>query len=133
LIKGQNMMGSKSNTRAGAIRRAIRVGIVTVSASAMMFLAVAGSASTASAADTGESLFSTNCVVCHGQDGHGSATGKALNAADLHSAAVQKLTDAQITAQIENGKGNMPPFKSTLNAAQVKLLVAYVRTFGKKK
>jgi cytochrome c6 len=133
LIKGQSMMGSKSNTRAKAFRRAIRVGIVTVSASAMMFLAVAGSATTAGAADTGASLFGTNCVVCHGQDGHGSATGKALNAPDLHSDAVQKLTNAQITDQINNGKGNMPPFKSTLNAAQVKLLVAYVRTFGKKK
>jgi len=99
----------------------------------MMLLAVAGSASTARAADTGESLFNTNCVVCHGQDGRGSATGKALNAPDLHSDAVQKLTNAQITDQINNGKGNMPPFKSQLSAAQVKLLVAYVRTFGKKK
>lgn len=132
MIKGQNMTGSISNTRAKAFRRAIRVGIVTVSASAMMFLAVAGSASTASAADTGESLFNTNCAVCHGQDGHGTATGKALNAPDLHSSAVQKLTNAQITEQINDGKGNMPPFKSTLNAAQVKLLVAYVRTFGRK-
>jgi len=133
LIKGQNMTGSKSTARASAFRRAIRVGIVTLSASAMMFLAVAGSASIAGAADTGKSLFDSNCAVCHGQDGHGSATGKALNAPDLSSSAVQKLTNAQITTQIENGKGNMPPFKSTLNAAQVKLLVAYVRTFGKKK
>ena len=132
MIKGQNMTGSNSNSRGSAFGRAIRVGIVTVSASAMMFLAVAGSASAAGAADTGKSLFDSNCTVCHGEDGRGSATGKALNAPDLHSSAVQKLTNAQIAAQIENGKGNMPPFKSTLNSAQVKLLVAYVRTFGKK-
>lgn len=131
---GQSIRIEKSNTSARAIfRRAVRTGIVTISASAMLFLAVAGSARTASAADTGESLFSTNCAVCHGQDGHGTATGKALNAPDLSSAAVQKLTNAEITSQIENGKGNMPPFKSTLNASQVKLLVTYVRTFGKKK
>ncbi len=127
-------MVSKSN--AGAItfiRRAVRVGIITLSASAMMFLAVAGSASTANAADTGQSLFKANCAVCHGEDGKGSATGKALNVADLTSEAVQKLTKAQIVKQIEDGKGNMPPFKSSLNHDQVEMLVAYVRTFGKKK
>ncbi len=131
---GQSTMGSKSTVGAkGFSRRLLRSGVVAVSASAMLFLAVAGSAPSAKAADTGESLFSANCAVCHGADGHGTATGKALNAPDLSSAAVQKLTNAQITAQIENGKGNMPPFKSTLNASQIKLLVAYVRTFGKKK
>jgi cytochrome c6 len=130
----KSILGSKSTAGAkGYSRRVLRTGIIAVSASAMLFLAVAGSAPSAKAADTGESLFSANCAVCHGADGHGTATGKALNAPDLSSDAVQKLTNAQITAQIENGKGNMPPFKSTLNASQIKLLVAYVRTFGKKK
>jgi cytochrome c6 len=130
---GQNILGGKSTAGAkGFSRRVLRSGIVAISASAMLFLAVAGSAPSANAADTGESLFSSNCAVCHGTDGHGTATGKALNAPDLSSDAVQKLTNAQITAQIENGKGNMPPFKSTLSASQIKLLVAYVRTFKKK-
>ena len=130
---GQNILGSNSTTRARTFpRRVLRSGIAAVSATALLFLAVAASAPSAKAADTGESLFSANCAVCHGADGHGTATGKALNAPDLSSAAVQKLTNAQITAQIENGKGNMPPFKSTLSASQIKLLVAYVRTFGKK-
>ena len=130
----KSILGSKSTAGAkGFSRRMLRSGVVAVSAGAMLFLAVAGSAPSAMAADTGESLFSANCAVCHGPDGHGTATGKALNAPDLSSDAVQKLTNAQITAQIENGKGNMPPFKSTLNASQIKLLVAYVRTFGKKK
>lgn len=130
---GQNLTANTSSAGAKSfLRRAVRLGLVTVSASAMVFLAVAGSASTAKAADTGASLFKANCVVCHGEDGHGSATGKALNAPDLHSPAVQKLTNAQIAAQIENGKGNMPPFKSSLNHEQVEKLVAFVRTFGKK-
>ena len=131
---GQIIGNGKSNRGTKSLfPRMIRRGIVVISASAMLFLAVAGSATTAGAADTGESLFKTNCTVCHGDDGKGTATGKALNAKDLTSAEVQKLTDAQITTQIENGKNNMPPFKSTLNASQIKLLVAYVRTFGKKK
>lgn len=130
---GQIKMSGNSSAGATAFRRIRRMGIVIISASAMMLFAIAGSASIASAADTGESLFKANCAVCHGDDGHGTATGKALNAKDLTSPEVQKLTDAQIQAQIENGKNNMPPFKSTLNASQIKLLVAYVRTFGKKK
>jgi mono/diheme cytochrome c family protein len=130
---GENILGGKSSAGARGFRRIFRSGIVTIAAGAMLFLTVAGSASTASAADTGESLFKANCAVCHGEDGHPTATGKALNAKDLTSAEAQKLTDAQITTQIENGKNNMPPFKSTLNASQVKLLVAYVRTLGKKK
>lgn len=130
----QSILGSKSSAGAkGFSRRMLRSGIVAISASAMLFLGIAGSASSAKAADTGESLFGANCAVCHGADGHGTATGKALNAPDLSSDTVQKLTNPQITTQIENGKGNMPPFKSTLNASQIKLLVAYVRTFGKKK
>jgi cbb3-type cytochrome c oxidase subunit III len=130
---GQTIATSKSNAVAGAtFRRVIRMGIVTVSASAMMFLAVAGSASTAKAADTGESLFKANCVVCHGDDGRGSAVGKSLGVPDLH-VKVTTMTDAQIATQIENGKGNMPPFKSSLDHEKVEKIVAYVRTFGKKK
>jgi len=88
--------------------------------------------SPAKAADDGASLFKINCVVCHGADGTGTPTGKALKAPDLHSDAVQKMTDQQITDQINNGKNNMPSFKSQLKADQVTALVAYVRTFKKK-
>jgi cytochrome c6 len=93
---------------------------------------VALAASSPAKADDGATLFKSNCVVCHGADGTGTPTGKSLKAPDLHSEAVQKLTDKQISDQIENGKNNMPPFKGTLSADQIKLLVAYVRTFKKK-
>jgi len=93
---------------------------------------VALAAGSPAKADDGETLFKSNCVVCHGADGTGTPTGKALKAPDLHSDPVQKMTDKQISDQIENGKNNMPPFKNTLNADQVKALVAYVRTFKKK-
>ncbi|MGC2416403.1 MAG: cytochrome c [Candidatus Acidiferrales bacterium] len=93
---------------------------------------VALAASSPAKAEDGASLFKANCVVCHGADGSGTPTGKSLKAPDLRSDAVQKLTDAEIQAQIENGKNNMPPFKGTLNAAQIKALVAYVHTFKEK-
>jgi cytochrome c6 len=84
--------------------------------------------------DVAEKAFKSNCVVCHGADGTGTATGKALKAPDLHSDAAQKLTDAEIAKQISDGKNNMPPFKNTLSKEQISALVSYIRTaFGKKK
>lgn len=119
-----------SSTRKASFFRT-RSAVVTFGAMVALAL-VALAASSPAKADDGATLFKSNCVVCHGADGTGTPTGKALKAPDLHSDAVQKLTDKQIVDQINNGKNNMPPFKNTLNADQVKLLVAYVRTFKKK-
>ena len=35
-------------------------------------------------------------------------------------------------AQIEPGKGTMPPFESTLNQTQINQVIAYIRELGKK-
>jgi cytochrome c6 len=105
--------------------------VVTFSVAIALAL-VALAAGAPAKADDGETAYKSNCIVCHGADGTGTPTGKSLKAPDLHSDAVQKMTDQQIQEQIENGKNNMPPFKSTLSADQIKSLVAYVRTFKKK-
>jgi len=82
----------------------------------------------------GAKTFKANCVLCHADDGHGSATGKALKVADLTSDAVQKLSTEEMIKIVTNGKGNMPSWKATLNPDQVASVVAYVRhQFGKKK
>ena len=81
----------------------------------------------------GQKLFDAKCARCHAKDGGGkTAIGSALGAADLRSAVVQKLTNAQIYSQIESGKGNMPPFGSGLNKEQINELITYVRSLGKK-
>jgi cytochrome c6 len=112
--------------------RHMRHGILFAAVIALGLVMLATKASAGDVAD-GEKAFQTNCVVCHGADGTGTPTGKALKAPDLHSDQVQKMTDAQIADQIANGKNNMPPFKSTLSKDQIQSLVLYVRTFGKKK
>ncbi len=117
-------------TRKASFLRARSVFVTFGVAIALALVALAASAP--AKADDGATLFKSNCVVCHGADGTGTPTGKSLKAPDLHSEVVQKLTDKQISDQIENGKNNMPPFKGTLSADQIKLLVAYVRTFKKK-
>jgi mono/diheme cytochrome c family protein len=81
----------------------------------------------------GQKMFVEKCARCHAEDGSGdTAVGKALGAADLRSAAAQKLTDAEIYAQIDKGKGNMPPFGSDLNKTQINDLIAFVRSLAKK-
>jgi cytochrome c6 len=118
------------STRKGSFFRARSVVVAFGVTIALTLVALA--AGSPAKADDGEALFKSNCVVCHGADGTGTPTGKSLKAPDLHSDAVQKMTDKQIADQIANGKNNMPPFKGTLNADQIKTLVTYVRTFKKK-
>lgn len=82
--------------------------------------------------DEGKKIFSTKCVTCHGQDGSGNTSvGKSLKAADLRSPDVQKKADADFYAQVENGKGKMPPFGKALNKTQINDVVAYVRQLAK--
>ena len=116
-------------------KRAVRVDGFAILAGAAIALAFSALAPSARAADDAAAqTYKSNCVVCHGADGTGTATGKSLKAPDLHSDAVQKMTVAQMITQIADGKNNMPPFKSTLTDDQIKDVVTYVRTtFGKKK
>jgi mono/diheme cytochrome c family protein len=87
----------------------------------------------AAAQSDAQKLFDTNCAKCHGADGTGNTTvGKAVGAKDLGAPEAKKLTDADIHMQIEQGKGNMPPFGGTLNKAQIDSLIPIVRGFGKK-
>jgi cytochrome c6 len=128
-----NSIAEISSGRATRVRSfAIILGAVI--ALAVLGLALRAGASPAPDAAAGEQTYKSNCVVCHAADGTGSPTGKALKAPDLHSDVVQKMTVAQMEAQVSDGKNNMPPFKNTLSKEQIEGVVAYVRaTFGKKK
>jgi len=83
--------------------------------------------------DDSQKLYDQNCAKCHGPDGSGNTTiGKAVGAKDLRSGEAKKLKDAEIFTQIDQGKGNMPPFGGTLNKAQINSLIPIIREFGKK-
>jgi cytochrome c6 len=77
--------------------------------------------------------FRTKCAMCHGQDGGGSEVGKSMNVPDLRSPVVQKLPDAELAKVISDGKGGMPPFKSSLSEDQIHALVKQIRSLGRKK
>ena len=99
-----------------------------------LFLATAMQVSAADA----KANWDANCVQCHGKDGKAETKmGKALNAKDLTDAKVQAgFTDAKAADSIkngvrENGKTTMKAFGDKLNDADIKALVAYVRTLKK--
>jgi cytochrome c6 len=87
--------------------------------------------STNAKADTAaaEATYKAKCAACHGADGKGK---EALKTQDFASAAVQGMSDADLTAAITDGKGKMPAYGKSLKPDQVKDLVAYIRSFAKK-
>ena len=87
------------------------------------------------AQDDAATTFKSKCAVCHGTDGSGNTKmGASLKIPDLRSEDAQKLTDAELTDIITNGKnGKMPVWGTMLKPEEIKALVAHVRTFASKK
>ena len=78
----------------------------------------------------GAALWAQNCASCHGKDGSGATTmGKKLGVKDYSKD--QGFSDAEATNVIKNGKGKMKAYKDKLSDADVKALVAYVRSLKK--
>jgi cytochrome c6 len=47
---------------------------------------------------------------------------------DLRSPEVQKQTDAELTKVTADGKGRMPAYKGKLTDAEIRAIVAHIRT-----
>ena len=82
--------------------------------------------------------WANNCAQCHGASGKGDTKmGKMLSAMDLTDPKKQSsFTDAQATTAIrdgikQNGKTTMKAFGGKLSDAEIKALVAYVRSLKK--
>jgi alcohol dehydrogenase (cytochrome c) len=66
----------------------------------------------------GKRIFTTNCAVCHGDDGKGGHTGGApLDKVADFNAAIQAVTA---------GRNNMPSFRSSFTPEQIRDVTAYV-------
>ena len=90
---------------------------------------VISSASIGFAADAA-AIWSQQCASCHGKDGSGNTMmGKKLGVKDYTKD--QGFSDAEAANVIKNGKGKMKGFKAKLSDADVKALVAYVRSLKK--
>jgi mono/diheme cytochrome c family protein len=97
------------------------------------FVASIAQASPAPDRAADSATYRTKCATCHGPDGSGSAVGKTMNVPDLRSPEVQKVPNAQLAQIISDGKGGMPPFKSSLSEDQIHSLVSYIRSLRQKK
>jgi cytochrome c6 len=81
-----------------------------------------------------EGTFKVKCAGCHGADGGANTpAAKALGVHDFQSPDVQKQTDAELADIIAKGKNKMPKYGEKLKDSEIKDLVGYVRTLGKKK
>lgn len=74
-----------------------------------------------------EATFKAKCAGCHGADGKGK---EMMKTKDLASADIQKMSDADLSGVISNGKGKMPAYK-TMTPEQVKDMVAFIRSLKK--
>lgn len=88
-----------------------------------------------SPAERGRATFVRICSGCHGMDGRG-APRVAWNAPapprDLTDPAFHaERSDEQLLFVLRNGKGAMPPFAAILEDAQLRDVIAYVRSLPK--
>ena len=104
-----------------------RVGLAALLAFGMILLC-----NSAVQAQDAAATYKAKCAACHGPDGKGSAMGQKMGVRDFSSADVQKETDAQLTEIVTKGKGKMPGYDGKLKDSEIKDLVAYVRSLGKK-
>jgi cytochrome c6 len=89
---------------------------------------------TPAAAQDAAATFKAKCAMCHGADGKAETpAGKKMGAHDFASPEVQKMSDAELIQVMEKGKNKMPGYAGKLKEAEIKELVAYVRTLGKGK
>ncbi len=89
------------------------------------------SAATAEDAAAGK-LFAAKCAMCHGSDGLGkTGIGKKLQIPQLPAPEIQSLSDADLGAVINKGKGKMPSFEGKLSQEEVSQVLLYIRGLAK--
>lgn len=99
---------------------------------AIISIVIASTASTAFA-QSGADTFKSKCQMCHGADGQGDTpAGKSMKVLPFNRPDVVKMSDDDLIAITTNGKAKMPAYKGKLTDAQIKDVVAYIRTLQKK-
>jgi mono/diheme cytochrome c family protein len=83
--------------------------------------------------DSGEKIYKAKCAGCHGPDGSGNTpAGKATKARDICGEEAKKVTDAEWTETVVRGKNKMPAYDKKLSEAEIKGVIAYMRSLCKK-
>jgi len=85
----------------------------------------------AGSAVKGKDVFDKKCAMCHFADNDAKKIGpglKGISKRGTFTVNGNKVTDEALKTWIENGDTMMPPFKDVLEPAQIKDVVAYVKT-----
>jgi mono/diheme cytochrome c family protein len=85
----------------------------------------------AAAIERGKEVFDKKCSVCHYADSDSKKIGpglKGIGKRGTFTVNNNKVTDESLKTWIENGDTMMPPFKEVLEPAQIKDVVAYVKS-----
>jgi mono/diheme cytochrome c family protein len=83
--------------------------------------------------DSGEKIYKAKCAGCHGPDGAGNTpAGKATKARDICGEEAKKASDAEWTETVVKGKNKMPAYDKKLSEAEIKGVIAYMRSLCKK-
>jgi cytochrome c len=87
--------------------------------------------SSSAAAGRGKDIFQKKCAICHYPDSDAKKIGpglKGLYKRGTFTVNPSKVTDENLKNWIENGDSLMPGLKDSLDAAQIKDVIAYVKT-----
>ena len=79
----------------------------------------------------GKELFQQKCSTCHYDTSDAKKIGpglKGIGKRGTFTVNNNKVTDESLKAWIENGDSLMPPFKDVIDDAQIKDVIAYVKT-----
>lgn len=85
----------------------------------------------AAAVARGKDVFDKKCAICHYAENDQKKIGpglKGLSKRGTFTVNNNKVTDETLKTWIENGDTLMPPFKDVLEPAQIKNVIAYVKT-----
>jgi cytochrome c2 len=89
------------------------------------------SKASAAAIERGKTVFQSKCALCHYADQDQKKIGpglKGISKRGTFTVNNNKVTDENLKDWIENGDELMPPFKDALEPAQIKDVIAYVKT-----
>lgn len=99
---------------------------------AAMILLAASIAAPAFAQSAGADTYKAKCAMCHGPDGTAATpVAKAMKIVSFKDPSMVKASDVEFLAAVKDGKGKMKGFAGTLSDAQIKQVVAYIRSLQK--
>jgi mono/diheme cytochrome c family protein len=115
-------------------------GLAFVVAAAIVWSRVGVTAASSRDVETGKQIYATHCATCHGETGKGdgaSAAGLATKPWNLTDGRLMNHLPDEFHFEVISGGGpahglapTMPPFNRTLSEAQIRQVIAFIRTLA---